>query len=137
MSHELIAITMFSTMMLMLLTGQRVFGAIGFVGAVAAIIVLGEIVGPRRWSAIGIGFAGMLIIVRPGFAEINLGAICILVAVLLQTGNTMVVKILTRTEHPDTIAIGEFPIDTLFPGILLIVISGLTIIWREQRNKPN
>lgn len=32
---------------------------------------------------------------------------------------------------------GEFPIDTLFPGILLIIISGLTIIWREQRSKPN
>ena len=31
MSYELIAILMFSTMMLMLLTGQRVFGAIGFV----------------------------------------------------------------------------------------------------------
>lgn len=74
-------------------------------GTVAAIIVLGEIVGARRWSAIGIGFIGMLIIVRPGFADINVGAICILVAVLLQTGNTMIVKILTRTEHPDTIAI--------------------------------
>jgi hypothetical protein len=30
MSYEMIAITMFAAMMLMLLTGQRVFGAIGF-----------------------------------------------------------------------------------------------------------
>ena len=30
MSYEMIAILMFSTMMLMLMTGQRVFGAIGF-----------------------------------------------------------------------------------------------------------
>ena len=30
---------------------------------------------------------------------------------------------------------GEFPVDTLFPGILLIVASGLPIIWREQRGK--
>ena len=29
MSHELIAILMFSSMMLLLMTGQRVFGAIG------------------------------------------------------------------------------------------------------------
>ena len=28
---------------------------------------------------------------------------------------------------------GEFPVDTLFPGILFIVVSGMTIIWREQR----
>ena len=41
MSHEMIAITMFSSMMLMLMTGQRVFGAIGFVGAVAAITLWG------------------------------------------------------------------------------------------------
>ncbi len=34
MSYEMIAILMFSSMMLMLLTGQRVFGAIGFVGLV-------------------------------------------------------------------------------------------------------
>jgi drug/metabolite transporter (DMT)-like permease len=27
----------------------------------------------------------------------------------------------------------ELPIDTLFPGILLIIISGLTILWREHK----
>ena len=41
MSHELIAIVMFSTMMLMLMTGQRVFGAIGFVGVAAALLLWG------------------------------------------------------------------------------------------------
>ena len=29
----------------------------------------------------------------------------------------------------------EFPIDTLFPGIVFIVLSGFTILWREQRGK--
>jgi tripartite ATP-independent transporter DctM subunit len=42
MSYELIAILMFSTMMLMLLTGQRVFGAIGFVAVVAALALWGD-----------------------------------------------------------------------------------------------
>jgi tripartite ATP-independent transporter DctM subunit len=42
MSPELIALTMFASMMLGLLTGQRVFGAIGFVGAVAALILWGQ-----------------------------------------------------------------------------------------------
>jgi tripartite ATP-independent transporter DctM subunit len=41
MSYELIAILMFSAMMLMLMTGQRVFGAIGFVGAAAAMLLWG------------------------------------------------------------------------------------------------
>ena len=41
-SYEMIAITMFATMLLMLLTGQRVFGAIGFVAAMAALLLWGE-----------------------------------------------------------------------------------------------
>ncbi|WP_323764445.1 TRAP transporter large permease [Marinovum sp.] len=41
MSHEMIAILMFSGMMLMLLTGQRVFGAIGFIGAAAGLMLWG------------------------------------------------------------------------------------------------
>ncbi len=42
MSYELIAILMFSTMMVMLATGQRVFGAIGFVAVIAALLLWGD-----------------------------------------------------------------------------------------------
>ena len=42
MSYDLIAILMFSTMMLMLFTGQRVFGAIGFVAVIAALLLWGD-----------------------------------------------------------------------------------------------
>ena len=41
MPYEMIAIVMFSSMMLMLMTGQRVFGAIGFVGAIAGVLLWG------------------------------------------------------------------------------------------------
>ena len=41
MSYEAIAMLMFSSMMLMLLTGQRVFGAIGFVAVVSAFLLYG------------------------------------------------------------------------------------------------
>ncbi|WP_420395609.1 TRAP transporter large permease [Nioella sp.] len=41
MSYELIAIMMFSSMMLMLFTGQRVFGAIGFVAALSGVLLWG------------------------------------------------------------------------------------------------
>jgi tripartite ATP-independent transporter DctM subunit len=40
-SPELIALTMFASMLVLLLIGQRVFGAIGFVGAVAAVLLWG------------------------------------------------------------------------------------------------
>lgn len=42
MSYEMIAIFMFATMMVMLFTGQRVFGAIGGVAALAAMLLWGN-----------------------------------------------------------------------------------------------
>ncbi|QCP86012.1 TRAP transporter large permease subunit [Cereibacter sphaeroides] len=41
MSYEMIAILMFSAMLLMMLTGQRVFGVIGFVAVVASLALWG------------------------------------------------------------------------------------------------
>ncbi len=41
MSYEVIALTMFGGMLAMMLTGQRVFGAIGFVSAAAALLLWG------------------------------------------------------------------------------------------------
>ncbi len=42
MSYDLIAVLMFSSMMLMLLTGQRVFGAIGFVAVIFSLFLWGD-----------------------------------------------------------------------------------------------
>lgn len=41
MDHNTIALLMFSTMLLMMITGQRVFGAIGFVAVIAALALWG------------------------------------------------------------------------------------------------
>ena len=51
MSYEWIAILMFSTMALMLLTGQRVFGAIGFVASVFALALWGDGAAEMPFSA--------------------------------------------------------------------------------------
>lgn len=52
MSPEMIALLMFSSMMLMLLTGQRVFAAIGIVGAVASLSLWGTGGSDMPFSAI-------------------------------------------------------------------------------------
>ena len=41
-------------------------------------VLLGEKVGLRRWTAVIIGFIGSLIVIRPGFVEINLASIAAL-----------------------------------------------------------
>lgn len=45
--------------------------------------VLGEKVGWRRWAAIGVGFVGVLIILRPGFGVFQIEALVPLLAALL------------------------------------------------------
>ena len=50
-----------------------------------AAFFLGERVGWRRWAAIVIGFLGVLIVVRPGFAGFDAYSLLVLVAVLFVT----------------------------------------------------
>lgn len=53
--------------------------AIFFVNPLVIVIlsalVLREIVGPRRWAAVAVGFVGTLIIIRPGMVEVNPGTV--------------------------------------------------------------
>ena len=75
-----------------------------FIATVGAIVFLGEIAHGRRWTAILVGFAGALIVVRPGFAVVNTGVFFVLIGVAMQVINTIIIKYATRTEHPDVIA---------------------------------
>jgi drug/metabolite transporter (DMT)-like permease len=83
--------------------------AIGFtrpaLSTIAAMIFLGEIAMRRRWTAIGISVIGALFVVRPGFEALNAGVLFAFGAVVAQVQNTVVIKKLTYTEPPDTIAI--------------------------------
>ena len=67
---------------------------------IGAALFLRETVRARRWSATVIGFLGMLIIVRPGFAEVSwLTALPILAAAIMAVA-TLIVKSLSETEAP-------------------------------------
>ena len=41
-------------------------------------ILLGEKVGFRRWTAVAVGFIGSLVVIRPGFLELNLASLAAL-----------------------------------------------------------
>src|SRR3546814_8292370 len=45
-----------------------------FMVAMLAVPLLGEHIAPRRWAAIGIGFFGVLIVVRPGLGLVHWAA---------------------------------------------------------------
>jgi len=86
-------------------------------GAAIAGLVLGEVIGRNRCLAIGMGFIGALIVIRPGFAEFNLGTAFALSSALTGALVSILIKTLVRRDSPDTIAAWLFITQT---GILLI-----------------
>ncbi len=66
--------------------------------AIAAVVLFGETMGVRRWTATGFGFLGILIILRPGFQEFGLGLVAVLVSAALWAGMVLCNKFLTRTD---------------------------------------
>ena len=69
----------------------------------AAVLVLHEVMTKSRWLGVLIALCGMLLIVRPGFEEINLGVFWAIGAMVSGAYTTISVKFLTRTEGPDKI----------------------------------
>ena len=69
-----------------------------------SVVVLGEKVGPRRWLALLVGFAGVLLIVRPGSTTFNFGSIFVLIATLFYAFNVMTVRYLRTTDSSATMA---------------------------------
>ena len=69
-----------------------------------SVVWLGETVGPRRWLALVVGFAGVLLIVQPGAAAFNVGSIFILISVLFYALNVMLTRKLQTTDSSATMA---------------------------------
>lgn len=90
--------------------------------SLAAVLVLREAALGRRWSATFLGFAGALLILRPGVTEMSTGALLTLLSVVLMAALVIVMKSLSRTEAPDTIAMYQMVIFiplTLIPALFV------------------
>jgi drug/metabolite transporter (DMT)-like permease len=79
------------------------------IGAFAPLLVtalsvpfLGERVGWRRWAAIGVGFGGIMLILRPGFAELTLPILYAVVGALLWAVYQILLKIVGRRDSAAT-----------------------------------
>jgi len=70
---------------------------------ILAALVLRERVPAQRWLVILVGFAGALVILRPGFAAITLAAAAALVSAFFYGSTSAVSKALTRTERTGAI----------------------------------
>ena len=65
-----------------------------------SVILLREAVGIRRWSAIILGFIGMLLVVRPGADMLASGSLYMLTAAFLIGCTTIVIRHLGKIDDP-------------------------------------
>lgn len=89
---------------------------------VGAVLVLGEVVRGRRWTAVLIGFIGTLVILRPGAESLSFAAGVALLSAALSASAAISVKFLSRTEPAEAIVIYMVLIMTplsLLPALLV------------------
>lgn len=106
--------------------------ALGFTGpifvTIGAAMFLGEKVRLRRWMAVAVGFAGAMIIIRPGVGDLGLGAICILISTPIFSASNLISKALARTETANKIVIWQH--------LTILIFACPVALWFWQTPSP-
>lgn len=92
-------------------------------GSIIAVFALGEAANGRRWSATLAGLVGAILIVRPGFEEVNFGILLALGSATAGAIIAIMIKGMVRTESPGTITAYLF----FTQGIIMAVPAFL--VW--------
>ena len=103
--------------------------ALGYVApifvTIGAALFLGERLHLRRLFGVGAGFVGAMVIIRPGFEEINLGQLAQLSAAPLFAASFIIAKKLTAQENSSMI------VGLLSVGCTLTLLPGAILQWRS------
>jgi len=84
-----------------------------------SVLLLKETVGIHRWSALGVGFCGVLMVTDPGAGSLGLGALFALVNALLISTVAIAIRKMSTTETTETLLIYQLVLLTLFTSALL------------------
>ncbi|MBX9841116.1 MAG: DMT family transporter [Xanthobacteraceae bacterium] len=99
-----------------------------FMVAILAGPMLGEWVGLRRWLAIGVGFVGVLVVVRPGMGGLLWAALLSFGSAVCYAFYSIATRMLARTDSSET---------TLFYSNMLgaaIMLPILPFVWSPPRS---
>jgi drug/metabolite transporter (DMT)-like permease len=94
-----------------------IFFAKSFFVTIFAVIFLSETVGVYRWSALLIGFVGVLIMLQPGTNNFSIYGVASLVGAAGAAGVMILTRLLTRYDSADTI----MTYGSLGVGVVMIV----------------
>lgn len=113
-----------------LANAAAILSALPLAVTIGSVLFLNEKVGWRRWSAIAIGFIGVLLIVRPGLDAFNIYSLNILAAVVFAAARDLVTK-----QAPKNIS----SVSLTFATAVAITISGAfaTYFFAEYQPPTN
>ncbi len=125
-----------------------IFFAKSFFVTIFAVLILKETVGVYRWSAVFVGFLGVMLMLRPGGENFSIYGLAGVVGAAGAAAVMIILRILTRTDQPKTIlsfqALGVGVI-MLVPGIyywqwptvnewILLGVLGLVSYFAQKGN---
>ncbi|WP_122076307.1 DMT family transporter [Pseudophaeobacter sp. EL27] len=102
-------------------TVAAVFQALPLVITMGAALFLGEQVGWRRWSAICVGFVGVLMIVRPGLEGFDPSVILVLFAVLAIAARDLLTRLVDSSVSSAVVSFQAFASLIVAGGVLLLM----------------
>jgi drug/metabolite transporter (DMT)-like permease len=100
-------------------TAYTVFFVAPLLITALSVPVLGERVGPRRWIAIGVGFLGVLVVLRPtGEGVLTTAGLAVLLSALGYAVSAITVRVLARTDSTQAMVVWLMSSIALGAGLL-------------------
>ena len=126
--------SMFCMMMALSMMPLADATAIGFTAplftTLLSIVILKDRVGIHRWSALIVGFAGVLLMTRPGHDGLQIGAIYALVNAVMISTVAIAIRRMSMTESTETLTLCQMGLITLMT-LALLPFGWTTPAWAD------
>jgi len=87
-----------------------------------AVLFLHEVVGWRRWTATAVGFAGVIIMLRPGLEVVSFAALTALLASLFFSLAHVFIKKITKIDHPMKVMAWYWAVSSLVTFVPMLFV---------------
>ena len=128
LSETIAALTFVTALSLVeLSTVAAVFQALPLAVTMGAALFLGETVGWRRWSAIGFGFMGVLMIIRPGFEGFQPESLFVVATVVAIAARDLITRKLDSRIASSVVALQAY-FAVAVSGVALMLFTDQSVV---------
>ena len=99
---------------------------------IGAALFLGEKVGWRRWTAIGVGLIGVMLILQPGAQGLNPGVWLSVLAVICVAARDLATRVIRASITTLQLAFWGYGL-SIPSGLLLLAIQRPTLVWPDPK----